>query len=122
MTQHAGSGSRRVQAKIIGLGLDGRGGPHRIITGRDYLMLGGSQETHDEMLETVLRLEVELERRGQELGEVGPEDLAEIAWRIDSPELHAIALQMEAGLLEAGRSFEDSTAEELTELAAGRDD
>lgn len=122
MTQHAGSGSRRVQAKLIGLGLDGQGGPHRIITGRDFLMVGGSEETHEEMLETVLRLEVELERRGQELGEVPPEDLAEIAWRIDSPELHIIALQIEAGLEQRGQNFCDSTAEELTKLAMGQDE
>ncbi len=56
-------------------------------------MLGGSEETHAEMIETMLRLEVELERRGQRLGDVPPAELADIAWRIDSPELHAIALQ-----------------------------
>lgn len=81
-------------------------------------MMGGSEETHEDMLETVLRLEVELERRGQKLGEVPPDELAEIAWRIDSPELHAIALRLETGLKRRGRTFNNSTAKELTELAS----
>lgn len=120
MMQHAARGPRRLRATLIGLGLDGRGGPHRIITGPDCLMLGGSEETHAELLETLLRLEVELERRGQGLGDVPPDELAEIAWRIDSPELHAIAVRLEDGLAALGRRFEETSAEELTELAAGR--
>ncbi len=71
------------------------------------------------MLETMLRLESELERLGRDLGDVHPDELAEIAWRIDSPELHQIALQMSEGLERSGRSFQDSTAEELTEFSAG---
>lgn len=121
MTQHDGSGSRQIRATLIGLGLDGIGEPHRIITGQDCLVLGGSEETHEEMLETMLRLEVELERRGQRLGDVAPDELAEIAWRIDSPELHAIALRLEAGLRMRDGDFDRSSADELTELAAGRD-
>jgi hypothetical protein len=65
----------------------------------------------------MLRLEAELERVGRPLGELPPDELAEIAWRIDSPELHAIALHMEAGLRRRGQTFEEATAEELSELA-----
>ena len=70
------------------------------------------------MLETMLRLESELDRRGRRLAEVTPTELAEIAWRIDSPELHEIALRLKAGLESQGRPFEDLTAEELTDLSA----
>ena len=69
------------------------------------------------MLETVLRLEAELERRGQDLGEVTPAELAEIAWRIDSPDLHRLALRLHHELRRRGRTFHDSTPEELTELS-----
>ncbi len=48
-----------------------------------------------------------------------PEQLAEIAWRIDSPELHQIALQLEEGLSARGRTFHESSAEELTEYSSG---
>ena len=37
---------------------------------------------------------------------------------IDSPELHEIALRLQAGLERDGRAFEELTAEELTALSA----
>jgi hypothetical protein len=119
MTTQTQGGPRRLRAAIIGLGLDGHdGGPHRIITGEAGMMVGGSAETHADLLETMLRLESELERLGCGLGEVGPAELADIAWRIDSPELHEIAMRLQDGLLEQGRSFEESSAQELTDLAS----
>lgn len=118
MTSHTQSGSRRMRATIIGLGLDGHeDGTHRIITGEECLMVGGSEETHADLLETMLRLEAELDRLGRRLGDLGPSELADVAWRIDSPELHAIAMRIEEGLERRGRTFEESSAEELTELA-----
>ena len=110
-----------MRATIIGLGLDGHDdGTHRVISGEECLLIGGSDETHAELLETMLRLESELDRMGQSLGDLDPYELADIAWRIDSPELHAIAVRMEEGLERSGRSFAESTAAELTELAAYR--
>ncbi len=100
MTTHsqAQGGTRRLRATIIGLGLDGQvQGPHRIINGEECLTVGGSAETHADLLETMLRLEGELERIGRTLGEVEPAELADIAWRIDSPELHEIAMRIDAG-------------------------
>lgn len=81
-------------------------------------MIGGSEQTQDELLEVMLRLESELERLGRPLGEVAPEELAEVALRIDSPELHAIAVQLADGLARTGRTFQEATVEELTELSA----
>jgi hypothetical protein len=116
MTKQPEGGPRRLRAAIIGFGLDGDDNPYRLSTGEQCLLVGGSAETHAEMLETMLRLESELDRRGQGLGEVNPIELAEIAWRIDSPELHQIALRLKAELDRQGRTFEESTAEELTEM------
>ncbi len=118
MTTQPDRGTRRIKAAIIGFGLDGDDSLNRLTTGDHCVLLGGSAETHAEMLETVLRLESELERIGQPLAEVSPIELAEIAWRIDSPELHKIALRMHDRLVSSGRSFHESTAEELTELSA----
>ena len=117
-TTQPGSKPRRLQAAIIGFGLDGPDSQHRLSTGDHCLLVGGSAETHAQMLETMLRLEFELDRRGQRLADVSPSELAEIAWRIDSPELHEIALRLKAGLERHGRAFEDLSAEELTELSA----
>lgn len=121
MTDRFPHGQSRRRAAIIGLGLDGRGTPHRIISGEECLVLGGSEETHADILETMLRLEVELERIGRPLGEVAPDQLAEIAWRIDSPELQEIAWRIESGLTRTGRTFQEVSAAELTEMATGRE-
>ncbi len=118
MTTQPGGNPRRLKAAIIAFGLDGHDSHQRLSTGEECLLVGGSAETHAEMLEILLRLESELDRRGQRLGEVSPSDLAEIAWRIDSPELHEIALQLMDGLDETGRRFEELSADELTELAS----
>ena len=112
------AGPRRLRAAIIGFGLDGSDDPQRLSTGDQCLLVGGSEETHAEMLETMLRLESELERLNQNLADVSPTELAEIAWRIDSPELHQIALRLDDELDRRGRSFHDSSAEELTEYSA----
>jgi len=117
-TQPDGGGTRRLRAAIIGFGLDAGDSEQRLSTGETCLLVGGSAETHAEMLETVLRLETELDRRGQELADVTPTELAEIAWRIDSPELHEIAVRLKTGLERQGRAFHELTAEELTELSA----
>ena len=121
MTTQPGGGPRRLRAAIIGLGLDGSDDQQRLSTGDQCVLVGGSAETHAEMLETMLRLESELDRRGQRLSEVNPTELAEIAWRIDSPELHEIALRLEEALDRQGRAFEDLTAEELTEMTTVED-
>ncbi|QDV38058.1 hypothetical protein [Tautonia plasticadhaerens] len=112
---------KRLRAVLVGLGLDDADATQRIINGDQCLILGGSEQTHAEMLETVLRLESELERRGQSLGEVSPADLADIAWRIDSPELHRVALRMHHELRRRGLSFHESSPELLTEISLGED-
>jgi len=117
MTTQPDGGPRRLRAAIIGFGLDGDDSLQRLSTGEQCLLVGGSQETHAEMLETMLRLESELDRRGRQLAEVNPTELAEIAWRIDSPELHEIALTLQAQLDRQGRTFEEMTAEELTSMS-----
>ncbi|MDB5875841.1 MAG: hypothetical protein JWQ07_5283, partial [Ramlibacter sp.] len=110
MTPHTQRGPRRMRATIIGLGLDGLGdGTHRIITGEECLMVGGSAETNADLLETMLRLESELDRLGCGLADLDPSELADVAWRIDSPELHEIAMRIEAGLVRRGRTFREST-------------
>ena len=113
------AGPRRLRATIIGFGLDSSDDHQRLSTGDECILVGGSAETHAEMLETMLRLESELERLGQNLADVSPDELAEIAWRIDSPELHEIALQLGEGLERNGQTFHESSAEELTDYSSG---
>jgi len=117
-TQQSLARPRRIRAALIGLGLDSHDDHHRLTRSDQSLVFGGSAETHAQLQEIVLLMEMELDRQGQRLGDLNPLELAELAWRIDSPELHEIALRLEAGLNQQGRAFEDLSAEELTALLA----
>lgn len=118
-TQTQGRGTpRRLRAAIIGLGLDGPLRPTRIIHGEECMVIGGSEQTRESLLEVMLRMEGELERMGRSLGELDPSELRALALRIDSPELESIADRLEDGLKTVGRSFGESTPEELTALAS----
>jgi len=63
---------------ILGLGLDNDDGHKRITTGEKFAIVGGSEETHERMTETVVKTFEELRQRGKELEQVEPKELAEI--------------------------------------------
>ena len=115
-TQTSTPRPRRLRAAIIGFGLDGGDDQQRLTRSPQCLVVGGSAETHAEMREAVTRIELELEAMQRELGDLGPEDLAELAFRVDLPELHHIAVRLEDGLERQGREFEELSADELAAL------
>jgi hypothetical protein len=63
---------------LIGVGLDNEDGHKRITTGDKFVLVGGSQETHEQMTETVVKTFEELKRRDKPLEKVDPRELAEI--------------------------------------------
>jgi hypothetical protein len=65
-------------AGIVGLGLDNADGHKRITTGDKFVLVGGSQETHEQMTETVVKTFEELKRRDKQLESLDPRELAEI--------------------------------------------
>ena len=118
LTQPSIPRPRRLRAALIGFGFDNGDDQQRLTRGDQTLIVGGSAETPAELLETAVRMEEELDRRGLGLGDLDPVELAELAEVIGSPELHEIALRLKAGLERDGRAFEELTAEELTALSA----
>ena len=118
LMQQSSPQPRRLRAAFIGFGLDSGDDEQRLTRGDQTLIFGGSAETHAELRATALKMEQELNRRGQDLAELDPTQLAELARMIDSPELHEIAMRLQEGLEEQGRAFEDLTAEELTAISA----
>ena len=68
-------------AGLLGLGLDHTDGHKRITTGERFAILGGSEETHGRMTETVVKTFEELKTRGKQLEQVEPKELAEILHR-----------------------------------------
>ena len=63
---------------LLGLGLDHADGHKRITTGEQFAIIGGSEQTHERMTETVIKTFEELKRRGKHLSEVRRPELAEI--------------------------------------------
>lgn len=68
----------RPQAGLLGVGLDNEDGHKRITTGDKFALVGGSQETHERMTETVVKTFEELKRRDKQLETVDKKELAEI--------------------------------------------
>ena len=70
------------RAALLGLGLDNDDGHKRITTGEKFALVGGSEETHGRMTETVVKTFEELKTRGKHLEQVDPKELAEILERV----------------------------------------
>ena len=66
------------KAALLGVGLDNQDGHKRITTGEQFAIVGGSEETHGRMTETVIKTFEELKSRGKALQAVEPQELAEI--------------------------------------------
>jgi hypothetical protein len=66
------------KAALLGLGLDNDDGHQRITTGEQFAIVGGSEETHGRMTETVVKTFEELKTRKKQLHQVEPDELAEI--------------------------------------------
>ncbi|MBM3853581.1 MAG: hypothetical protein FJ399_10545 [Verrucomicrobia bacterium] len=69
---------RQKIAGILGVGLDNEDGHKRITTGEKFVLVGGSQDTHEQMTETMVKTFEELRRRDRPLEEVEPQELGEI--------------------------------------------
>ena len=63
---------------LLGVGLDNADGHKRITTGEQFAIIGGSEETHGRMTETVVKTFEELRSRRKHLHQVEPGELAEI--------------------------------------------
>ncbi len=65
------------KSHLFGLGLDGDG--HKRITEADkFSVIGGTEDTHDRMTETLMKTFEDLKRKGKELEEASPRELSDI--------------------------------------------
>ena len=63
---------------MLGLGLDADG-HKRLTTGPNFLLAGGTQETHEAMTEKVIKINEKLSAAGKRLEEVSHEEFDDIA-------------------------------------------
>lgn len=72
------SSNKPPKALLVGVGLDSDG-HRRITTGKNFALMGGTQETHEAMTEKAIKINEKLSRRGKELHEVSREEFTDIA-------------------------------------------
>ncbi len=69
------------KAVLLGVGLDSDG-HKRVTTGPNFAMVGGTEGTHEVMVEKAIKINEHLKRRGKSLGEVSGEEFDDIAHKV----------------------------------------
>jgi hypothetical protein len=69
------------KAVLLGVGLDSDG-HRRVTTGANFALVGGSQETHEKMTETAIKLNEKLQKKGKQLHEVSREEFDDLAHEV----------------------------------------
>lgn len=75
---NVGKKKRSRKAVMLGLGLDSDG-HKRLTTGPNFVLMGGTEETHEVMTEKVVKINEKLAAKGKKLEEVGREEFDDIA-------------------------------------------
>ena len=74
------------RAVMLGVGLDSDG-HKRLTTGPNFALVGGSQETHEQMTEKAVKINEKLKARGKQLETVTREEFDDIAQEIGLKQL-----------------------------------
>ncbi|MDZ4656248.1 MAG: hypothetical protein SH868_01580 [Bythopirellula sp.] len=69
---------QKPRAGLLGVAFDAEDGHKRITRGPNFLLAGGSHETHGQMQETAIKVNEQLARKGKDLAEVSVQELRDI--------------------------------------------
>ena len=78
MSSLPGKKKRKGKALILGVGLDSDG-HKRLTTGPNFALVGGTEETHEKMTETAIKINEKLAAKGKQLENVSGEEFDDIA-------------------------------------------
>ena len=70
--------ANKPRAGLLGVAFDAEDGHKRITRGPNFLLAGGSQETHGQRQETAVKVNEHLARKGKDLAEVSVKELRDI--------------------------------------------
>ncbi len=76
------------RAWLLGVGLDNDDGHTRLTRGDNFILAGGSEETHDKMTEGAMKLNESLKKCGKQLDDVTKEEFVDLAHKsglVDDP-------------------------------------
>jgi hypothetical protein len=63
---------------FFGVGLDNRDGHQRVTRSEHFVLLGGSEETHEHMQDIVIKFDEALKQRGKTLPETEPDEVLDL--------------------------------------------
>jgi seryl-tRNA(Sec) selenium transferase len=72
---------KKRKAVILGVGLDSDG-HKRLTTGPNFALVGGTEETHEQMTEKAIKINEKLKVRGKQLEEVSRDEFDDIAQEV----------------------------------------
>lgn len=81
MSESESPQNKRQQPKIaglLGIGLDGDDGQTRVTRGKNFVLWGGSQDTHSLMQETAVKVNEQLDQKGKRMEDVSVNELRDI--------------------------------------------
>jgi hypothetical protein len=70
---------KKTKAALLGLGLDNTDGHTRVTRGENFLLAGGSHETHEQMQEQCIKFNEKLSRRGKQLEQLHRDEFLDLA-------------------------------------------
>jgi hypothetical protein len=73
---------KKPKKTLVGLACDAEDGQTRLTRGENFVLLGGSSETHEVMQETAVKINEHLERRGRRLEDASINELRDICQEI----------------------------------------
>jgi hypothetical protein len=69
-------------AALLGLAFDAADGHKRLTRGKNFLLLGGSEESHAVMQETAVKINEHLDRQGKRLEDASLNELRDICQQV----------------------------------------
>jgi seryl-tRNA(Sec) selenium transferase len=72
---------KKRKAVMLGVGLD-TDGHKRLTTGPNFALVGGTEETHEQMTEKAVKINEKLKARGKQLEEVSRDEFDDIAQEV----------------------------------------
>ena len=75
------SKKKMARALLLGVGLDSDG-HKRLTTGPNFALVGGTEETHEQMTEKAVKINEKLKARGKQLETVSHEEFDDIAQEV----------------------------------------
>ncbi|MBR5162021.1 MAG: hypothetical protein IKW80_10370 [Thermoguttaceae bacterium] len=65
-------------AALLGVGFDNQDEETRLTKGENYLLVGGSKQTHEIMQETAVKVNEQLEKKGKRLADLEPDEFRDV--------------------------------------------